>query len=311
MFPSSLNPAGLPVALNTPHLNLDNLPILGVGKKKDLAWLTTLTSVQFSEREKRIRSGRDNTGISEDTRVNFKESVFTMFMLASGLQGEQTGLFAINHPGKGGINLLILVSALRLDGDAGSVVLDAAVLPLTMEMVLSKKLEDFLVLLESMKCGSIMVNDEELAFWKTILPSLAERCRTWSHLPTCEYKKKGASIPLSLGHGEQILCSCGSGKLPDNLVAIPEWDNAGPHATRIAISPAYAVPFVEDVLDMKGSKMAGETVVKKERCRNCGEMKAKDGGDLKRCTRCMKAKYCSGECQKQDWKRHKSGCSSD
>ena len=32
--------------------------------------------------------------------------------------------------------------------------------------------------------------------------------------------------------------------------------------------------------------------------------------DLKRCSRCRQANYCSSECQRNDWKRHKLTCTS-
>src|SRR5262249_50659976 len=124
VFPTSLTPSGLPAALNTPYINLDRLPILDLEQKQKMKWLTTLTSFQFSKRERSLRERRGDSAIADDVRVNFKESLFTMFMLSSGLQGGQTGLFAIDHPERGGIHMLILVSALRLDGDTSSVVMD-------------------------------------------------------------------------------------------------------------------------------------------------------------------------------------------
>lgn len=310
IFPAELSSSGMPTTLNTPHLNLDALPILDTQKNMDkLKWLITHTSLQFSAREKRLRDEADSvTGISNDPRVNFKESLFTMFMLASGLQGGQTGMFSINHPEKGGIHMLIFVSALRLDGDSASVVLDAAVLPFTLELIESGRMEAFLLMIRNLECCTLNVNDAELALWKKILPSLAERCRTWSHGAKCEYKRKNATIPLSLEHGKQLLCSCGNGKLPDNFVGLPEWDNAAPNAVRVAISPTYAVHFVEEVVDQSLISQMESMSVDKERCRTCGKPDGTGGVSLKKCLRCMKAKYCSGECQKKDWKTHRMEC---
>ena len=36
----------------------------------------------------------------------------------------------------------------------------------------------------------------------------------------------------------------------------------------------------------------------------------KPARDLKVCSRCRRARYCSVECQRSDWKQHKSICSS-
>lgn len=309
LFPTSLTPSRVPAALNTPHVNLDRLPVLDLERKKDMRWLTTLTSFQFTTREKSLRDGTSSSGIAEDARVNFKESLFTMFMLASGLQGGQTGLFAINHPERGGIHMLIFVSALRLDGDTASVVLDAAVIPFTTRLIESGRMEDFLLILRTLECCSTNVNDTELVLWKKVLPSLAERCRTWSHRSNCEYKRKGATIPLSLDHGQQVLCSCGNGKLPDNYMGIPEWETAAPNAVRIAISPTYAVPFVEEVVDTSTFDKSGPPVTEGEdRCRSCGKTSTADGGALKKCSRCHEVKYCSAQCQKKDWKTHRAEC---
>ncbi|XP_044717256.1 MYND finger domain-containing protein [Hirsutella rhossiliensis] len=313
IYPTRLSPAGLPVTLNTPHVNLVNLPVLNMDDKAAMRWLNTQTSLQFSAREMQLRKVTDaKSGISENPRVNFKESIFTMFMLVSGLQGGQTGLFAINHPERGGVHMLILVSAMRLDGDAASVVLDAAVIPLTMELITSERFKSFLIIIQSLECCMLNVNDAELILWKRALPSLVERCRTWGHVQKCEYRRKGATVPLSIEPGKQVVCSCGNGKLPKDFVSLPEWDAAAPNAVRVAISPTYAVPFVEDAVDSSFADMmdgaAPQTTIS-ERCHGCGRG---EGGaqavTLKKCTRCMRAKYCSEECQKKDWKKHRTEC---
>lgn len=49
----------------------------------------------------------------------------------------------------------------------------------------------------------------------------------------------------------------------------------------------------------------GEVVA---RCAKCNAKKHESGQNLLTCGRCKTAKYCSGECQKADWKEHKGGC---
>lgn len=308
VFPATLSTGKIPATLNTPHLNLDRLPILDIKNKEDVSWLTSLTSLIFSYRERQLRTRTNAQGISDDPRVNFKESLFTIFMVSSGLQGGQTGMFAINHPEKGGIHMLIFVSAFRLDGDTGSVVVDAAVIPCTLAMIESGKMTDFLMILRTLECGTLNVNDAELELWKKVLPSWAERCRTWSHGHNCEYKRANATIPLSVRDGQQLLCSCGNGKLPENFVSLPEWDSAAANAVRIAISPTYAVPFVEEVIDPKGINHMTQTKFTVEKCRNCGKTEEDVEGALKKCLRCLKVKYCSAACQKKDWKKHRMEC---
>lgn len=318
IFPTVLE-SGTPrlvTTLNIPHLNLDTLPIIDATDKKSLNFLQTLTKFTFSDREHRLREAghlKTSDGLAPSVRLNFKESIFTMFMLASGLQGGQTGLFAISHP-ESGIHILLFVSALRLDGANGSVVLDAAVLPLRTEMLQITKLNNFLLFLRTLKCYDITADDAELVLWKKVLPALAERCRTWSHGKNCEYAAQG-TVPISLEPGRRVLCSCGQGKLPDKFLGIPDWEIAARYATRVAISPTYAVSFVEDVVDRNLLKMIGQQELATgaamsvtEVCRNCGRKDGKDGAALKKCARCLEVKYCSAECQKKDWKKHRMEC---
>ncbi|KAK1498080.1 MYND finger [Colletotrichum cuscutae] len=298
-----------PADLNTPHLNLDRLPIIDVAKKDELPFLNTLLSFEFSVRERALREriNASRLDLAPSPRVNFKESIFTMTMLSTGQQGGQTGLFCLNHPDRGGIHMLFFVSALRLDAASASVVLDAAVLPFTLPII--KKVEPFLLLLRELEMASVTVNDEELILWKKVLPALAERTRTWNHNSSCEYRKAGATIPLSLEPSEPVLCSCGRGQFPANFIGLPEWDTASKYATRIAISPTFAVPFVEEIVDTNKYKdyRANGMAPPKERCTNCGK-EPTNGAALKKCMRCLNVKYCSADCQKKDWRKHRGEC---
>jgi hypothetical protein len=300
--------AMVPVTLNIPHLNLDTLPIIDISDKTSIAFLGVLASSTFSSRERRLREElqASNAMTATSARFNLKESIFTMLMVCSGLQGGQTGLVALAHP-KTGVNMLMFVSALRLDAANGSVALDAAVIPMTREMLRDKDFEGFLLLLRTLECCDIIVDDAELLLWKKILPALAERCRTWSHKADCEYVVN-SSIPVSVEPGEQILCSCGQGRLPEGFVGVPDWEEAArKYATRIAISPTFAVPYVANVIDGDFAE-EGSLQVPQDRCRHCGATDAKSGGALRRCTRCLEVKYCSAECQKRDWKKHRMEC---
>lgn len=314
IFPVTLlKPFSIPATLNIPHLNLDTLPILALDDKKRIRFLTTLTSSTFSFRERQLRdeaSQATNTGISSSARLNFKESLFTMFMLASGLQGGQTGLFSITHPHRGGKHMLLFVSAIRLDSAHGSVVLDAAVLPITKQLIASRELESFLLMLKVLECCELTVDDAELALWRKTLPAFAERCRTWEHEPaTCEYAA-AAHGDVSAGAIEQVLCSCGRGRLPPDFMPLPEWDTALPHATRIAISPAFASSLVEQVPDPVQTMAAAgdDESYRLKACRNCGKTEETEGVKLKKCLRCLEVVYCSSACQKTDWKKHRREC---
>ncbi|KAK4446508.1 MYND finger [Podospora aff. communis PSN243] len=303
-FPTVLYDAsGTPATLNIPHLSLDTLPILALDDKGRIGFLNPLTVFMFSPRELAIRKQITQNSLSPSVRANFKESLMSMIKLSAGLQGGESGLFGLSLPDTG-VHMLVMVSAIRLDGPAANIVLDAAVLPLTDELVKSHKLDDFLLVIQTLEMVSMDLNQDELNLWKTALPAFAERCRTWEHLPTCEYVKE-KRIPLNIKNGQPVLCSCGTGHFPENYSPLPDWDLAKKYATRVAISPVSCSAFVEDIVDPALVGATGE----KEECRACGRGEAKEsGGKLLMCTRCKKVKYCSKECQKGDWKTHRMEC---
>ncbi|KAL2163282.1 hypothetical protein VTH06DRAFT_5338 [Thermothelomyces fergusii] len=85
-----------PSTVNIPHINLDTLPILSLSDKGRIRFMTTLTSLMFSTRERRLREAQALLARSKkkaagaatsSARLDFKESLFTIFMLSSGLQG--------------------------------------------------------------------------------------------------------------------------------------------------------------------------------------------------------------------------------
>ena len=43
-------------------------------------------------------------------------------------------------------------------------------------------------------------------------------------------------------------------------------------------------------------------------CELCSKTKISTGNSLRSCSRCMSVHYCSTECQKSDWARHKTSC---
>jgi hypothetical protein len=307
IFPTELSSEGIPTPMNLFHVNLDQLPALDVSNPDAIKWITTLTSFQFSSVERAAREqANEKTGMSQSLRVNLKESLFAMFMTSTGLQGGQTGLFVLNQPGTEGVHIIIIVSAVRLDCPARSIVLDAAAIPITTEILQDKGMEGFLLILRTLEICRLDVDDDELRLWKKLLPSFAERCRTWDHLDTCEYRSPGATVPLSLQSGGQVLCSCGNGKISESFVNLPGWEeSASKYAVRIAVSPTYACPFVEKTVDFGVLQPADVP-----RCRTCGkrEKDLPEGTTLKKCLRCHKVLYCGGQCQKKDWKKHRHEC---
>ena len=306
MYPVYLD-SGVVATWNMPYLNLQSLPKLDVWQPTRLDWLTTHTSMMFSSRERSLRNNPSQQApVGERARVEFKDSLFSLFMHYSGLQGQRAHVFGLNCPTDGGIHILLFVSSLRLDLSNRTVVLDAAALPLY--DALMPRITSFLqTLTNSGGLCQIRATEAEMRLWKQVLPAFVERCRTWSHKSDCQYLTEGR-IPLSIERGKRLLCSCGDGAFPKKFVDdFPDWNQIAKYAVRTAISPSFAAAMFESGYDY--SKLEDEAEASKaEACRVCRRSKKADGSGLLNCARCSRVKYCSRECQRADWKSHKGTC---
>ena len=212
----------------------------------------------------------------KDVRLNFKDSLFSMFMTFSGLQRKASPVFGISNPTGGGIHILVFVSCLRLDLGNHTVVLDVALLPLNNQLV--PRIHSFLAALSGMGLCTINADDDEMRLWKQVIPAWVERCRQWEHRPSCEYMAK-SQIPLSLENGQTPICACGDGKLPPKFISsVPKWDSVSKYAVRAAISPSFSVPFVEQVFEPEGAEGLGDA--NRERCNFCAKDKSSRGANL-------------------------------
>ncbi|KAI1821825.1 hypothetical protein F4861DRAFT_541599 [Xylaria intraflava] len=313
MHPTDLQ-QGKPINWNVPYLELRTCTIINVDQRSKLSWLTSHVSLMMSNRERALRDGKRAGLVSsagELVRLDFKESLFSLFTLFSGLEGSRHQIFGLSNPANASIHLVVLPSTLRLNLADRAVVLDCAVLPLHSKVMPS--LLRFLPTLLSPPSNSISihVSDKELQLWRRALPAYVERCRTWSHREDCEYVTKGA-IPLTTENNEQFLCTCGNGQFPPNFITnVPYWKELAKYAVRAAISPAFWAPFSDDAYrpdQMADIVLNAQDVFLGKKCTNCGKDKQADGGSLLSCGRCMKAKYCSRSCQRADWREHKRFC---
>ncbi len=247
----------------------------------------------MTDRERLLRE-RD---IRTDTLTNVKATIQAILVGAAGVQGRRSRIFGLNI--KGNIDTVIFVPTLRLDLASHTLVADAYVLPLN-EACLQKVEKTLMAILKELI--NVELYGDEVATWKRLLPALAERCRTWKHGLNCEFLAK-KTIPLSLEHENDPLCSCGKGK---DISAVfrkeKKWDSAAPFVTRIAIGPIFGVPYVESVGDFTNT-MREESDV--ERCARCG---GPGKPKLLVCGACKSTSYCSAGCQKEDWKKHKLIC---
>ncbi|KAI1612183.1 hypothetical protein EDD36DRAFT_277223 [Exophiala viscosa] len=324
MTPLSLT-EGKPLLETLPYVSLDSLPILDIQKTENITkhnWMGMYLITMFSARERAERDRCQKMNITpDDGRISFKDSLFGMFMVSTGAArgSPKQDVFALCLKGVPAMQYLICVSSIRIDISSHSIVLDAALLPITKQN--EHATANFLGARLQSNLQAIEIDENELAVWQHVLPAFAERCRDWQHRHFCEYDKAEASVPLSTERGEDALCSCGRGKFPKGYNQhILGWDKITQHCTRIAITPLFPVPFVEKVLDLAAitdknqepsEEEFDETTMAnmlngKKGCWNCG----KEGVKLLKCGKCMVAEYCSKDCQRSAWKEkgHKQAC---
>lgn len=328
----------LPVLWSLPKVNLTLQPHISIDPKKakGASWITTFLTLSFSDAEFALNT--ESNTLTSFPKYELKQSLNTIFGTFAGMNpaAKQSSIKVFQLTVEKSCHTIIFANALRHDLDLGSIVLDVCVVPLTISMV--KKLAPALgKMLRRNPCG-IILSKRESILWKRLIPALVERCRTWSHKTTCEYRKNGG-IPLSVEEQETPLCSCGEGKdIPNNFAQQEngEWAPFAKYATRMALAPIFPVPYVEPSMSEfrkvagtlnSGTPSAGASSsstrtapnsglpatsaglssnggASSEKCDNCGNTT----GPFRKCARCGRSRYCNHACQKTAWKAHKKVC---
>jgi hypothetical protein len=287
---------------NVHHLDMRTLPILDHNRHSQLRWLSLHVASIFSGQERRLREQSMSTAsaLRPDARVSFKDSLFSLFMHFTGLQGRKAHVFGLDNPTGGGVHVLIFVSCMRLDLGSQTVVLDTAVLPLTRSLV--PCIARFLSAVTERGFCHIKVDGEELQLWRQTLPSFAERCRVWHHHPACDHVTR--LDQRTEDDINDVFCACSRGFLSEDFVIdVPNWADVAGLVTRAAISPIFSAPIVDPPFD---GSLTSEPA--QGGCTACGKGEAVDGGKLLKCSACHVTKYCSSSCQRSDWKSHKRLC---
>ncbi|KAF8601452.1 hypothetical protein BDV93DRAFT_608175 [Ceratobasidium sp. AG-I] len=292
-----------PSPWNIHHIRLDSMPLLSIKNPKEFYWLIIHTALQWSDREYLEQRSRGGSGGGS---INKMKTTFSTFMGDyAGIRSLPVTTFSLYQPGKD-MEWLILVNGMRVDLAGGTVILDVGVIPVS-----DSNRASLLSTLNSLGAEGVIhmmrlqVEPRELLLWKQLFPVFIERCRTWSHTPNCERASRGTE-PLFVQDDIDPICSCGLGL----GFGGSEWSERGkdllPHATRAAISPIFAVPYLELVAGPAFNRKREEPPQSEpaNTCWECGNI----GGTLMACARCKAARYCSVECQKKNWKKHKPNC---
>ncbi|KAF9052402.1 hypothetical protein BDZ89DRAFT_1098464 [Hymenopellis radicata] len=272
---------------NIHRVNPFILPKLDYRAKGLKEWLNPHIGSMMSARERTLRKQAD-----DDALMNVKDTIHSILVSAAGIQnGPPRDVFMLIDTETNNCDTLLFVDCMRYDVGAHTVICDGYALPLTRHL-LQQIERSFGRLINGANKASFGLSKRETSAWKQLLPVLAERCRTsWSHGDDCEYKLQGR-IPLALEMEQDPLCGCGRGKDAAGMLKRDLWAPLAPHVTPIALSPLFAVSYLEPIGRDPEAR----------RCFLCRQ-KSKS-----LCTGCKMVRYCSVACQKKDWKSHKRYC---
>lgn len=285
------------------RVNLERLPVLDVTRTASSNWIPSHVSLALSDHELELRAQVSLwQSLSLDVLVRVKDTLRCLFVRA--IESEAGRIFGLMAPSGGGMYAIIFLNQLRLDLASHTLVADTCILPLTPHFMehMGQTFDDITL---GEKMLRIETSRDEVSAWKYLLPVFAERCRTWSHKPTCQYIAE-RSIPLSVQHNRNPLCSCGEGISLGSFSKIPRWKKLAPFVTRAALSPLFAVSYLESV--GRFLKTTPDTPDLYSSGSMCARCRSTDKVKLLKCSRCKETSYCGKTCQLADWKLHKIHC---
>ncbi|CAM9358762.1 unnamed protein product [Scytosiphon promiscuus] len=205
----------------------------------------------------------------------------------------------------------IWVNGILLDSSNEALILDCCVLPVDRMIDDVSARLGFAVAQDNGQSGPgvslIEASTKEVDLWDSLLPAVVERARqTYAHAVDCSYNKRSEVRPR--------LCKCGRGEdLPRGFMlpirtarAVGEGPPLHTLVYRAALSPLYApteTACLPPVGETPGAGDGRNVIGHAQKCAMCGK-----GGRSMKCSGCHAVSYCSKECQRKDWKRHKPAC---
>ncbi|KAJ1303000.1 hypothetical protein OPQ81_011202 [Rhizoctonia solani] len=256
---------------NIYNINLNRSPLLDTRDTSKLYWVEHLCNHQLSAPEKSIRDGSEVTKQQAiHARINFKSSIHSLAKHYVGESAPKSRVIALCDKEKDRPYAMLFICGIRMDLASMTIAFDTAVVPISND---EKLLNSLLGLLQPENPHSVVrihTGTFETIAWKKALPAFVERCRSWSHKPTCQYRTK-SRIPLSLEFNKNFLCSCGQGVgLNGPKWGVPGWQGFIPLATRAAICPIFSLSYLETVIGDIDEYVYGRLRATIGICQACG-----------------------------------------
>lgn len=303
-----------PVIRNNPwnihHVCVDLMPPLHSNERAKLGWIISHTELQLSSQEQSLVL--DRSAFKDPSAVAWasaRSTLATIIEKSSGADGSKVRVFSLCESENGEFYALFFVSNLRLDVASNTVICDAAIVHSSSKLphsIPSRLLVDL-----DLRPLQLVTTRDEAGVWEKLIPAFVERCRTWSHAPSCQ-SRTSTVLPPTVEPNVSPVCTCGQGLGFDAPEwKVNSWADILPFATRLAISPLFhAGPPSTSKKSISGrvGDIGPRWEFKPRTNDACWACYEPGKPHLLACSMCKKARYCSGACQKRDWKRHKVDC---
>jgi hypothetical protein len=284
---------------NLPRVSFKTLPKIDITNKGVSSWVIKHLDTMFSKRERQLLKSTSQANAPGLTR--FKKSVYDIIVTLTRFPDR---VHVIKANADDTDSVMLIAVSLYINDTTHSIVAEASLLPYIHSMGTPPGFQNLAGV-----TVNLVVGKEAFKLWKQALPAMVESCRDWEHRADCSITGNGLSLPVGSEEGESPLCLC----------CIVGGSKRG---TPFGLVPVFAAPYLEELRDRGGMESLGNAVAdlgiaqtsqrraprqnqngrNDSTCNRCRKVADK------KCANCENVKYCSRECQRQDWKQHKKSC---